>query len=81
MTSSAFFALALLLPAVVSAANDWKTPCLNGTCSYDLHNGTAAHGVAGGSVYLVSSLSLSSTEEPSLTPDVFRTVLPVPSLT
>ncbi|KAI0345976.1 hypothetical protein BDW22DRAFT_936994 [Trametopsis cervina] len=31
---------ALLLPAVVHAANNWNSPCHSGECSYDLHNST-----------------------------------------
>ena len=55
-TSAAFFSLALLLPSIVSAANDWTKPCHDGTCAYDLHNSTSPHGVAGGSLFLVSTL-------------------------
>ena len=55
-TSAAFFSLALLLPCIVSAANDWTKPCHDGTCAYDLHNHTSPHGVAGGSLYLVRTL-------------------------
>ena len=52
--SSAFFSLVLLLPALVSAASNTSSPCLTGTCSYQLQNTTSPHGVAGGSVFLVS---------------------------
>lgn len=54
MSSSKFFALCLLLPAVASAANDWNTPCTSGSCSYDLHNSSSTSGhSAGGSLWIV----------------------------
>ena len=31
-----YFALLSLLPLLVSAANDWSKPCLDGWCSYDI---------------------------------------------
>ena len=54
---SFLFSLALLLPAVVNAANDWNAPCLQGSCSFDLHNSTSPHGGAAGSIYIVRFLS------------------------
>ncbi|KAJ3528236.1 hypothetical protein NM688_g8023 [Phlebia brevispora] len=41
------FFLALLMPGVALALNDWSVPCLEGQCSYDLSNGTV-----GGSISL-----------------------------
>ena len=41
-----FVALALTVGSrqLVLAANDWQTPCVNGTCSWDLPNGSNASG-------------------------------------
>ncbi|EJD01947.1 uncharacterized protein FOMMEDRAFT_20739 [Fomitiporia mediterranea MF3/22] len=39
MPKSNFFGLLSLLPLLVSAANDWSIPCLDGSCSWDVPSG------------------------------------------
>lgn len=47
------FSFVLLLPALVSAGNDWNTPCHSGHCQYHLQNSTA-HGATSGVLQIVS---------------------------
>ena len=46
---------------LVLAANDWQTPCVNGTCSWDLPNGSNASGT----LQLVRFLSHFPTRSPT----------------
>ena len=45
-------ALALLVPSVLGAANNWNTPCFNGKCAYDVAQ-SGPHGRSTGSLFIV----------------------------
>lgn len=62
---SLLYTFVLLLPALVSANNDWDTPCHSGSCSYHMKNST--HVGTSGMMAIVSLLHLLSNDGLCLT--------------
>lgn len=50
---SLLYTLVLLLPAVVSAGNDWSQPCLDGACAWDAYNASHPNGAIGSALHIV----------------------------